>query len=408
MLAVECQVASGDVGRRLGQEEGTRMSARRRAISLLATAGFVLAACTGTTTPGTTTPGTTAPGTTAPGTTWTKVSDTQALKGVYLNGVAAGAGGFAAVGSKTVDSVVLVSSDGIAWTPLSGDVFSLVNLRAVAADGSGFIAAGNQCGGGGGKCVGARIMRSVDGRSFQDVRDLPAAGLDAEIRTVAVGSSGYIAAGVTGYCGPGDLGACGTFLFSPDGVTWTAASEVRQFDDSLVNAVVPVPGGPGFVAVGVAPIARRAVVWTSSNGKDWQRSLDSPAFDDGGMSAVVSDGSGFLAVGWAGSEGAGAAVWTSADGSSWTRVPDSPDLAGAQMQSVVKLDGGFVAIGWGSTGAAAWTSPDGTTWKKAPTAGSFADVEMVSLALGATVLVAVGPPTPSGNATAIWTSPSVK
>ena len=295
-------------------DERSSMSARRRVNLRLATAGFVLAACSGSATPGTTTPGT----------TWTKVSDTQALKGVYLNGVAAGAGGFAAVGSRTVDAVVLVSSDGIAWTPLSGDVFSLVNLRAVAADGSGFIAAGNQCGGGGGKCVGARILRSADGRSFQDVRDLPAAGLDAEIRTVAVGSSGYIAAGVTGYCGPGDLGACGTFLFSPDGVTWSAASEVRQFDDSLVNAVVAVPGGPGFVAVGVAPIAKRAVVWTSSNGKDWQRSPDGRAFDDGGMSAIISKGSGFLAVGWAGSEGA-SAVWTSADGSSWTRVPGRSD-----------------------------------------------------------------------------------
>jgi hypothetical protein len=382
------------------------MSARRRAISLLATAGLVLGACSGSATPFTSTSATTIPAAMAPGTTWTKVSDTQALKGVYLNGVAAGAGGFAAVGSKTVDAVVLVSSDGIVWTPLSGDVFSLVNLRAVAADGGGFIAAGNQCGRGGGKCVGARILRSVDGRSFQDVRDLPAAGLDAEIRTVAVGSSGYIAAGVTGYCGPGDLGACGTFLFSPDGVTWSAASEVRQFDDSLVNAVVPVPGGPGFVAVGVAPGAKRAVAWTSPNGTDWQRSPDSPAFDGGGMSAVISDGSGFLAVGWAGSEGAGAAVWTSAEGSTWARVPDSPDMAGAEMQSVVAVDGGFVAVGWGSTGAAAWTSPDGTTWKSAPAADSFADVELVSLAQGEKLVVAVGPPTPSGNDTAIWTSPS--
>ena len=132
---------------------------------------------------------------------------------------------------------------------------------------------------------------------------------------------------------------------------------------------------------------------------------DSPAFDNGGMSAVINDGPGFLAVGWAGSQGTGAAVWTSPDGLTWTRVLDSPGLVRAQMQSVVKLDGGFVAVGWGSTGATAWTSQDGTTWKKAPTADSISDVEMVSLALGGKVVVAVGPPTPSGNATAIWTSP---
>jgi hypothetical protein len=74
------------------------------------------------------------------------------------------------------------------------------------------------------------------------------------------------------------------------------------------------------------------------------------------------------------------------------------------MQSVVKLGAGYAAVGWNPTGAVAWTSPDGTTWKKAPNSVSFADVEMVSLAAGGKVVVAVGPATPSGNATAIWTT----
>jgi len=319
---------------------------------------------------------------------------------VLLNGVAYGSSGFAAVGSFALEGVVLVSSDGSAWTRLAGDAFSKVYLTSVAADGGGFIAVGNQCGNGGGKCVGAKILRSADGRSF---RDIPLAGLDVVLTTVVVGGPSYIAAGGRLDCLPGvDQSTCGAVFFSPDGETWTAATEGPQWDDSQVNAAVP--GGPGLVAVGYASTADRAVAWTSPNGKDWQRSADSPAFDKSGMSAVIRGGPGFLAVGWAGGQGAGAAVWTSPDGIAWARVPDSPELAGAQMQSVVKLGAGYAAVGWNPTGAVAWTSPDGTTWKKAPNSVSFADVEMVSLAAGGKVVVAVGPATPSGNATAIWTT----
>jgi len=357
-------------------------------MSLFATACLLLTACSASA---------------APGTTWTNAADAQALKGVLLEGVAHGVGGFAAVGSYALDGAVLVSSDGTAWTRLAGDVFSKLVLTAVAADGSGFIAVGNQCPAQGGKCVGAKILRSADGRSF---RDIPIDALDVVLTTVAVGGPGYIAAGQTLYCANGAPSLCGAVFFSSDGETWTPATNGPQWDDSSVNAVVP--GGPGLVAVGFAQDADRAVVWTSSNGKDWQRATDIPTFANAGMSAVIRGGPGLLAVGWAGSQGAGAAVWTSPDGLIWTRVADSPELAGAEMQSVVKLDSGFVAIGWSPTGAVVWTSPDGTTWMKAPTATSFANVEMASLALGGKVLVAVGPPTPSGNATGIWTSRSDK
>jgi hypothetical protein len=343
-------------------------------------------------------------GSSTPGITWTAASQAPSLNDTVLNGVAAGAGGVAAVGSNGSDAVVLISSDGSAWSRLSGDVFTGVNLSAVAADGNGFVAVGQPTNGG---TQASSILRSTDGQSFVNLHvDL----LTVQLTTVAVSGSTYIAAGRKFHCQLNEAQSvitfCGYVFLSSDGTTWAPGPTGPQFDDSEINAVVA--GGPGFVAVGYAPDAARAVAWTSANGADWTRSPDSPAFDNAAMLAVTAGGPGFVAVGFAGSQGSGAAVWTSPDGAAWTRVPDSAALAGAQMQSVVNLGTSLVGAGWSSDGAAVWTSADGTTWTKAPTAASFADTEMVSLAVSGKTIVAVGPPTINGITSGIWTSPSGK
>ena len=84
------------------------------------------------------------------------------------------------------------------WNRLSGDVFTGVNLSAVAADGNGFIAVGDPTTGG---TQASSILRSADGESFVDLHvDL----LTVQLTTVAVSGSTYIAAGRKFHCQPNE------------------------------------------------------------------------------------------------------------------------------------------------------------------------------------------------------------
>ena len=68
-----------------------------------------------------------------------------------------------------------------------------------------------------------------------------------------------------------------------------------------------------------------------------------------------------------------AAVWTSTDGLEWSPLPSAPELKGARMTAATAFDGGFAAVGSelrqksGKTGKriAVWHSPDGLTWQRA-------------------------------------------
>ncbi len=189
-----------------------------------------------------------------------------------------------------------------------------------------------------------------------------------------------------------------------------------------------VAGGPGFVMGGTTcdteercTAGWRAALWTSVDGRDWQRVPHDPALfgdasgifrllvrgneilalgivcdedhcptalwssldgltwerillDDTAFPSGLADGeAGLVAVGSDGSDtGSWAAVWTSADGTDWERVPHDPQVLGAgegtyeSMTDVAAGADGFVAVGTDGTNAIVWFSPDGVTWERIP------------------------------------------
>ena len=163
----------------------------------------------------------------------------------------------------------------------------------------------------------------------------------------------------------------------------------RVHDDSLggpgaqqINAIVV--GGPGFVAVGEEDIDGdiNGAVWTSEDGKEWERVVDpEDAFAGLGeqhMYAVaawdlgvglVAAGTDVLEEGIDSLEPDGhwdAAVWTSVDGEHWIRLPGNDptmstlaDLGQQEIKALLPIEGGFLALGAEAESGSDW---DARVW----------------------------------------------
>ena len=183
---------------------------------------------------------------------------------------------------------------------------------------------------------------------------------------------------------------------SLDGVTWT---EIASTDATEVGG--PAAEGPqtgmndiaagvdGFVAIGYAGVGGggglRAAVWHTTDGTEWDRIADVPAFDNARPVSVARTARGWI-IGGAVFEpdGPRAALWSSADGHAWVRVSDDPGMAiGGYLETLTEpLAGGIrdlavrgdtvVAVGSScdaqGTGCvpAVWTSVDGRSWEREP------------------------------------------
>jgi hypothetical protein len=167
---------------------------------------------------------------------------------------------------------------------------------------------------------------------------------------------------------------------STDGTSW----ERVPHDDEVVGAsseqgmVSVTVGGPGLVAVGgFRDRTDGAVVWTSVDGVSWQRVPQGEAVFGGefpeyglSMSSVTVGGPGLVAVGSSWSRGTGV-VWTSSDGLEWQRLEHDDAVFGTDsgiivINSVAAGGPGLVAVGWdgGQDAAAFWTSTDGIDWQR--------------------------------------------
>lgn len=119
---------------------------------------------------------------------------------------------------------------------------------------------------------------------------------------IAAGPLGVVAVGATtSYPGGDEIVVLPSAWFSVDGVTW----ERVPYDESVfgTNGTViddVVAGGPGFVAVGSSGDPHRAIVWTSSNGRDWTRFTDEALGDDSsesGFFGLTVGGPGLIGIG---------------------------------------------------------------------------------------------------------------
>jgi hypothetical protein len=189
-------------------------------------------------------------------------------------------------------------------------------------------------------------------------------------------------------------------------VVWDRQPFQETLAGGFMNAVTVTP--TGIVAVGgwsAGYLGRsEPAVWTSSNGRDWDR-IASPAFalsDDestGVIFDVIAFDAGIVAVGYEGSElfEVDAAVWTSTDGVEWERVAD-PALGGPGLQAmkdITVIENLLVATGSDGPMASGWYSSDGVSWSRATGLESSLGV-ILDVAVDENQVVAVGYHTPSG------------
>lgn len=158
---------------------------------------------------------------------------------------------------------------------------------------------------------------------------------------------------------------------------WAEGGDITVSDTVGAFATSVVSGGPGLVAAGLAGDlhSRTAAVWTSLDGRSWDRVADEAgvfASEDSGVGDriiidLLSRPEGLVGVGAEGVVGRiDGAVWTSADGTSWDRVrADALEGPGDQiMWAAAEFDGSVVAAGESGGFGAVWLSRDGMAWTK--------------------------------------------
>lgn len=294
-----------------------------------------------------------------------------------------------------------------------------VQLQFLVWAGARFIAAGSGLDG------STVILDSPDGVAWHVQ---PALEADSTIHGLAVGPSGVVAVG--------SLGASARSWSSADGLTWSASSDGPALDpsgdDSVTMAAVTSRDG-GWLAVGSedppctidcagAPV--RAIAWTSTDGRRWTRQPNAAALSQAAMTGVVRGGPGFVAVGLAPDHPTAttrsathAVAWTSVDGRSWSRVPDAPlfhapagtdQTFGASMKAIAAAGDRLVAVGTVGTqdevgSALAWWSDDGRSWSRG-TGERFPYGQLFEVAAVPGGFVATGPSGADSCLGGIWTS----
>lgn len=293
---------------------------------------------------------------------------------------AAGGPGLVGVGSDSsggdLDAAVWLSADGREWERVPHDEGLFggpgnQHMNTIVAGGPGFVAVGWDASGGD---LDAAVWTSVDGVTWERAGG-PDAGFSGPgeqfINKVTVGGPGLVAVGADGRAGTSDAAV----WLSSDGAAWERVTGEALRGPGTQRLRGIAIGAGTMVAVGFdsGSEGADAAAWFSADGRAWQRvpqaSLARPGDDQ--MAMAVPGGPGFLAAGFAGSDGGDsqAAVWTSADGASWSLDP-SGVFGGPGDQDIeflVETTGGWVAVGSGGRGqevdVLVWTSEDGTSWK---------------------------------------------
>jgi hypothetical protein len=360
---------------------------------------------------------------------WTRVADQAAFADAGMSAVAAGPGGYVAVGCATTAEFDAGQCDGAAWTSPDGRTWQRspvpsadqLYLGGVIAGEPGYLAWGYD--------VGAAFWASPDGVEWQRAPTIPSFAygmVDSVVwfkdRFYAVGTSPEEPLAWT----------------SPDGLAW-----------SPVGAIGCVPGPsaqPPGVIDGIASLDDRLVGWGSvytkagyermvavlTDGARWVCGQGVPGSSNGWITAVTRYGDGLVGVGrqhdapdaGAGNPGSPIAAWASSDGLTWQPATFASTPARGDLTLVADAGGHLVALGTGEEAESiAWGSDDGATWVQEPSApdagrdgreaqactggpcGPRTSVD--GLAAGPGLLVAVGRTrlADGGTRAVVWTSP---
>jgi hypothetical protein len=263
---------------------------------------------------------------------------TQRLADYYLYDVVWGNGQFVAVGSRSFNqTVVLTSPDGIHWSrvsvgrsqgPLGLSTGETGVLYGIGWNGSRFVA------------VGERLLTSTDGSNWLVAGAFPTCAF------TRVATNGAMFVAVGGYYGRGCIAT------SPDGLTWADRTDAIESNNAVLSGVIWA--GSIFVALGTAGLGRfgvASVFLTSQDGISWTRQLaTNTAFID-----VAWNGTLFVAVGGIPNQESGV-IYTSPDGKTWTQ---SRHAISHPFRSVLWNGSQFVVTGLEGS---IFTSPDGLLW----------------------------------------------
>jgi hypothetical protein len=288
-------------------------------------------------------------------------------------------------GGYATDAVVWTSADGVAWNRIvSPGVFGGIPSPVTGTDANqamldvvdgpmGLVAVG---------WVDVRtgdldppIWVSTDGLAWSRVTGNPDAfSPGPSIETITTGGPGYVAAG-------SDAAGHATIWVSPDGVAWTRIDQSLGdgYAASVITDIAQIDSG--LVAVGFADPewqqfpTGRPLAWTSRDGLSWdQVELGSEA---GTLWAVAGTGEAALAVG---NTSHNSAAWITLDGKMWSSPSPIVTLAEELwFWSALWDNDRLLVVGvWfpeypfgeypfpGSSAAVAWASHDaGATWYEA-------------------------------------------
>lgn len=244
-------------------------------------------------------------------------------------------------------------------------------LEALAAGPGGYVAVGGNSMADG---YLARIWRSVDGLAWETV-DAPV--LDGvEVWSVAANADRYVAVGTRGF---NSVDVAAEILISPDGSSWSVAERI---DGAWGGAVAAGPAG--FIVHIQFEIEGASDLLVSDTGKDWRPVAGSDVAEGVEIRDIAWDTTSWLAVG---SVGTRAAVFRSPDGRTWTEepLPGSEPVnglldvypyavvPGRWATLIMGLDRapscaedddwcGRYQVTWSSAGSGGWTRLPSDTW----------------------------------------------
>ncbi|WP_345438304.1 hypothetical protein [Actinoallomurus vinaceus] len=212
------------------------------------------------------------------------------------------------------------------------------------------------------------VQRSADGRSWAGAGTVPMPG-GRTLTGTAVTSGATVLVGRDGTAEGNNAVLAVRDLHGQEvGIDLTRVAGAVRTDQS-VNAIASAGGQ--LVAVGNSN--GDAAVWTSSNGRQWNRGqAESKAFARPGpqqLTGLASGGAGWVAVGFSGAAPRRPLVVTSPDGKAWKAVdgdkafePGDPDQI--DTASVTAGPTGYVIVGDQASSAAVWQSADLKTWTR--------------------------------------------
>ena len=239
------------------------------------------------------------------------------------------------------------------------------------------------------------VWRSTNGLSWQRIPDPTGVFNGATLSAVTSGGPGYVAVGTVQIQPSPTLASNyrAAVWLSRDAVHWRRAPDAGAgFSAAFINDVAA--GGPGLVAVGLAPGPPGhlpvSAIWISRTGSSWRR----VALGQGaGVDRIVAGNTDLLALGHTGA-GDGlqkTLLWTSRDGLHWRRVATDPFGAGRIPPAITAFGSGFAAAGAYDNAPALWTSADGARWTLAAGSDGFGGLtDVAGLTAWRTGVVVVG------------------